>query len=219
MPIFILESRPGSPTDSGTGLRRSHMSREGVRGLVSRLTGNMARPPSFLPPAAFCLMLTWGKSTASARPSPLPLQHCGLSAEVGCPRSGKEAKSPSELLRTQLEVARLAEKKRLADNVQLTGVFFGFSFFLLRPAPRNSLFFALQKLLAQLKKKKNGAESRAWELANRGTEKQVGSHASPPWLSGTCFPHRVRAGAVVAGSKGWGAACRLKDGSVPHWLP
>lgn len=129
------------------------MSREGVRGLVSRLTGNMARPPSFLPPAAFCLMLTWGKSTAPARPSPLPLQHCGLSAEVGCPRSGKEAKSPSELLRTQLEVARLAEKKRLADNVQLTGVFFGFSFFLLRPAPRNSLFFALQKLLAQLKKK------------------------------------------------------------------
>lgn len=163
-------------------------------------------------------MLTWGKSTAPARPSPLPLQHCGLSAEVGCPRSGKEAKSPSELLRTQLEVARLAEKKRLADNVQLTGVFFGFSFFLLRPAPRNSLFFALQKLLAQLKKK-NGAESRAWELANRGTEKQVGSHASPPWLSGTCFPHRVRAGAVMAGSKGWGAACRLKDGSVPHWLP
>lgn len=154
MPIFILESRPGSPTDSGTGLHRSHMSREGVRGLVSRLTGNMARPPSFLPPAAFCLMLTWGKSTAPARPSPLPLQHCGLSAEVGCPRSGKEAKSPSELLRTQLEVARLAEKKRLADNVQLTGVFFGFSFFLLRPAPRNSLFFALQKLLAQLKKKK-----------------------------------------------------------------
>lgn len=153
MPLFILESKPGSPTDSGTELRRSHMSREGVRGLVSRLTGNMARPPSFLPPAVFCLMLTWGNRTAPAGPSPLPLQHCGLSVEVGCPRSGKEAKSLSELLRTQLEVARLAEKKQLADNVQLTGVFgFFFSFFfflILLPAPRNSLFFALQKLLAQ----------------------------------------------------------------------
>lgn len=139
MPVFILESRPGSPTDSGTELSGSRMSREGVRGLVSRLTGNMARPPSFLPPAAFCLMLTWGKSTAPARPSPLPLQHCGLSVEVGCPRSGKEAKSLSELLRTQLEVARLAEKKRLADNVQLTELFsffFGFFFF--------SFFFQLQ---------------------------------------------------------------------------
>lgn len=58
-----------------------------------------------------------------------------------------EAKSLQGLLRTQLEVASLAERKELADSAQLRRVYLA-SFSVAVPDLRNSLFFALQKLLA-----------------------------------------------------------------------
>lgn len=138
-----MESRLGSPTDSGKEL---HGSGDGGQGFGFTSRWKYGTHPSFLPLATFGFMLTWGKSVAPSKSAPLFLQHCGFSVEVGCPRSGKEAKSLRGLLRTQLEVARLADKEQLADNVQLREVFFGL-FFLL-PAPGNSLFFSLQQLLA-----------------------------------------------------------------------